>query len=494
MSDQYLHGVKIIEKDDGARPIQTVSSSVIGVAGTAPDSESSVAASVTIGRLTTGITYTAVKKGNDGNSIKIEYINQGTDSELSVEVSGKIIKVSVATSSTGVVESTAEDVKKAVDDSTEAKLLVKTELVTDGSGLIDSFGIFYLSGGLDEAFPLNTPISVSASETTKLSRLGNKGTLPWIMDIISVFDGHLCVIVRVEEGSDEEETAANIAGSASDGTGLWALLDAQSKTSFSPRIIGAPGYTHVQTVANDLLTVSERLRGYGYIDAGENSTEEEALQYRQKFGSEFGMIMWPYVFDSDRNGNKVKRPLSAYGLGLRATVDNNKGWNWTMSNQPVSSIIETVVPVSFRLDDPNSTANRVNQNHITTIVNTGSGFVMWGCRSLTTDPKKLFESWGRAKGVIYDSLVSSHQWAVDRNITTTYVEDVTNGVNSFLSDLKSQGYILNGVAWADEELNSASSIMMGKFYWNFDYAVPAPAEQMSFVAHPQNSSYFDDIV
>ena len=36
MPDNFLHGIEIIEMDDGARPIQTVASAVIGLVGTAP--------------------------------------------------------------------------------------------------------------------------------------------------------------------------------------------------------------------------------------------------------------------------------------------------------------------------------------------------------------------------------------------------------------------------------------------------------------------------
>ena len=36
MADQYLHGVEVIEIDDGARAIKIVKSSVIGLVGTAP--------------------------------------------------------------------------------------------------------------------------------------------------------------------------------------------------------------------------------------------------------------------------------------------------------------------------------------------------------------------------------------------------------------------------------------------------------------------------
>lgn len=36
MPDKFLHGIEIVELDDGSRPIQTVASSVIGLVGTAP--------------------------------------------------------------------------------------------------------------------------------------------------------------------------------------------------------------------------------------------------------------------------------------------------------------------------------------------------------------------------------------------------------------------------------------------------------------------------
>ncbi|MRT95135.1 phage tail protein, partial [Xylella fastidiosa subsp. multiplex] len=36
MTEHYLHGVEGLEIDDGARGIQTASSSVIGLVGTAP--------------------------------------------------------------------------------------------------------------------------------------------------------------------------------------------------------------------------------------------------------------------------------------------------------------------------------------------------------------------------------------------------------------------------------------------------------------------------
>ena len=42
MTTDYLHGIEVIELDNGNRPIRTVKSGVIGLVGTAPDADSSL--------------------------------------------------------------------------------------------------------------------------------------------------------------------------------------------------------------------------------------------------------------------------------------------------------------------------------------------------------------------------------------------------------------------------------------------------------------------
>ncbi|RDH42294.1 hypothetical protein [Zooshikella ganghwensis] len=41
MSENFLHGIEIVEDNSGPRPIRTVRSSVIGVVGTAPEADNS---------------------------------------------------------------------------------------------------------------------------------------------------------------------------------------------------------------------------------------------------------------------------------------------------------------------------------------------------------------------------------------------------------------------------------------------------------------------
>ncbi len=496
MTDRYLHGVRIIEDDSGARPIRTVASSVIGIVGTAPDAEGALAATGVLGTGNSALVLTAKTAGNTGNNIRLVTEDPGAANQsVAVTVSGQVIRVSLATGSDKGVTTTASQLKTAIEGDATATAMVAVALGegSSGAGVVPVTSL-YLGGGQDDPFPLNTPVAIAASETGKLKKLGAGGTLPWSMAIIGRFGGHLCIVVRVEDDDSEAQTLTNVIGSSTTGTGLWALLKSQNRTGYSPRIIGIPGFSQDQAAANEMIIVSQRLNGYCYIDNVNNVTYDAAITYRRKFGTEFGMMLHTWWRERTASGGEVHRPFSAYALGLRAQTDNTDGWHTTMSNHQIIGGLGPVLDVDFKLNDPNTTANRLNENHISTVVNTGSGYVLWGCRSLTEEPKKIYENWGRAKGIIYDSLVESHLWAVARNITTTYVGDVREGVQNYINTLRSRGYVLNGMCWANKEMNTPDSMFLGSFYWDFDYMVPPPAETLNFIAHPQNTDYLTEVI
>ena len=82
--------------------------------------------------------------------------------------------------------------------------------------------------------------------------------------------------------------------------------------------------------------------------------------------------------------------------------------------------------------------------------------------------------------MINDSLLKAHLWAVDQNITKTYIEDVSEGVNNYLRHLQAIGAIIGGKCWADPELNTPDQITQGKVYFDFDFTPPYPAEHITF--------------
>jgi phage tail sheath protein FI len=354
-----------------------------------------------------------------------------------------------------------------------------------------------------EAFPLNTPVLVAGSrlEAALLDTVGNgDGTLPAAMDGIFDQAGAVVVVVRVEEGGTETETLANVVGGVNATTGnfegVHALVGAESVLGFAPRILIAPGFTHQRPSENanpvvaELSSIADKLRAVVIVD-GPNTVDADALTAAGDFDSSrlFLADPWHKVFDG--SGEIVSVPPSSRIAGVIAKIDNERGFWASPSNQPIAGIIGTTRPIDFKLGDRTARANLLNEGKVATTIR-HNGFRLWGNRSLTTDAKWVFLSVRRTADMINDSLLRAHLWAVDRGITKTYVDDVSESVNAYLRDLKAMGAILGGECWADPDLNSAANIALGKIYFNFDFTPVYPAEHITFRSHLVND-YIEEV-
>lgn len=356
-------------------------------------------------------------------------------------------------------------------------------------------------------FPLNTPVLVTRrSEAAALldAEEGDDGTLPSALDAIFDQAGAAVVVVRVEEDADEATELANVVGGVNSGTdeyeGVHALLAAESILGVAPRILIAPGFTHqrpedsedpgtylANPVVAELLGVAQRLRAVIVAD-GPNGTDADAIAYAEDFGSDRVYVVDPWVKDT----SGTPRPASAAVAGLIARTDNERGFWWSPSNQTLNGVIGTGRAVDFALGDANSRANILNENKIATIIR-HDGFRLWGNRTLSSDPKFAFLSVRRTADIINDSILRAHMWAVDRNITKTYVEDVTESVNAYLRHLTSIGAIIGGQCWADPDLNTPENIAAGRVYFNVEFTPPYPAERVTFRSQLVND-YLEEIV
>jgi phage tail sheath protein FI len=186
-----------------------------------------------------------------------------------------------------------------------------------------------------------------------------------------------------------------------------------------------------------------------------------------------------------RNGVIINEPPSARVAGLIAKIDNDRGFWWSPSNNEINGILGTSRAVDFALGDPSARANYLNENEVATIIQE-DGYRLWGNRTCSSDPLWAFLSVRRTADMVNESLLQAHLWAVDRNITKAYVEDVTEGVNAYLRQLTAQGAILGGRCWADPDLNTPASVQDGKIYFNFDFTPPYPAEHIVFRSHLVN--------
>ena len=404
MPEQFLHGVEVIELNDGARPIQTAKSSVIGLVGTAPQGP---------------VNTPTLILGSRAKAVEIFGANDDANKDYTIP--------------------------KALD------------------------GIFDQAGAMVVVINVADPSNPAHLTTGSL-------------DPANI-------------------TSADVVGGVDETTGgykgVHALLAANSDLGVTPRILISPGFTHdmpsgnANPVVSELLGIAENLRAVIIADLP-NTNDTDAIDYVGDFGSARVYPIYPWVKVLDSLGAIVEEPASSRVAGLIVKSDNERGFWWSPSNLVINGIVGISKPIDFVLGDVNSKANYLNENNIATIIQE-SGFRLWGNRTLSADPKWAFLQARRTADMINDSLLKAHLWAVDRNITKTYIEDVLEGVNNYLRHLKSIGAIIGGTAFADPELNTPDQIAQGKVSFDFDFTPPYPAEHITFRSK-MTDDYLNEIV
>ena len=330
-------------------------------------------------------------------------------------------------------------------------------------------------------FPLNKPVLLT-NALAAIGKAGTSGTLKPTLEAISAQVNTLVVVVRVADGADEAETTSNLVGTVTptgEYTGLKALLAAQSMLKVKPRILGVPGLDNLP-VATELVAIAKKLRAFAYISAAGAITKEEAVAYRDNFGDREVMVIWPdfTVWDTTQNQN-VAGWATARALGLRAKLDKEVGWHKTLSNIPVGGVTGVTKAVFWDLQDPSTDAGYLNSNEVTALINV-EGFRFWGSRTCSTDPLFCFENYTRTAQVLADTIADAHLWAIDKPLTPTLVKDIIEGINAKFRELKNLGYIIDGKAWYNEDLNEAATLKVGRLFIDYDYTPVPPLEDLTF--------------
>ncbi len=468
MPEQFLHGVEIVEASDGVRSIQTVRSSVIGLVGTAPKGP------VNTPVLILGSRTDAVKQFGKG----VGSIPDALDAIFD-QIGAMVVVINVLDPATHkeAVEA-AEYTFSANDQIMLPDGYVSGVVVKDQTGAV--------------TYVENTDYAIANADTDApvITRLAG---------------GSIAEAAVVQVNYDKPDPTAVAAGDVVGGVdgvtgayeGVHALLSAEGVVHVKPKILCAPGYTGdrpedlANPVVSELLSIADRLRAVIIAD-GPNTTDADAITYRGDWGSRRVYVVDPQVkvYDTDTAGY-IDMPASARVAGIIARTDAELGFWWSPSNKLMYGIGGTSRPVDFSLGDPNSRANFLNENEVATIINQ-DGYRLWGNRTCSDDAKWAFLSVVRTADMMHESLQAAHLWAVDRNITKTYLEDVTEGVNAYLRHLTTIGAILGGSCWADPELNAADQIAAGKVYFDFDFTPPSPAEHVTFRSHLVND-YIEEI-
>ncbi|SCC32491.1 hypothetical protein GA0061071_11348 [Kosakonia oryzendophytica] len=364
--------------------------------------------------------------------------------------------------------------------------------INDGTRVISTVstaivGMVCTASDADAAtFPLNEPVLITSVQSA-IAKAGKKGTLRAALQAIADQAKPVTVVVRVEEGTGEDEEAAfaqtvsNIIGTTDASgkyTGLKALLTAEAVTGVKPRILGVPGYDTLE-VATALAPVCQKLRAFGYVSAWGCKTISEAIKYRDNFSQRELMVIWPDFLAWDTTTNATRTAYAtARALGLRAYIDQTVGWHKTLSNVGVNGVTGISASVFWDLQEPGTDADLLNEAGVTTLIRK-DGFRFWGNRTCSDDPLFLFENYTRTAQVIADTMAEAHMWAVDKPITATLIRDIVDGINAKFRELKTNGYIVDATCWFDEEANDKETLKAGKLYIDYDYTPVPPLENLT---------------
>ena len=535
----YLHGVEVVEIQDGARPIRTVRTGIIGLVGTAPKGPRNVPTLIagdrtkavqTFGRRygTLPDALEAIFQQAGAVVVAVNVLDPATDV---VPVAGKAYhKVNgVYTLDDQYVRNVVVKLTNAAgatqNDGDEADYTLDAEAGTltakAGGGLSADGAVAWVTYDRiqDEVATIRVPTTV---ERQALALTGGSGGATGHGDLgqtnvtdVTVYaaavggvaiptpanytldaaagritnvasgliaDGATVYVTytyqrAVERGVPDAEV---IGGAQDDGslTGISALIGAESVIGHAPKILIAPGRSDSQSVASALIAAADRLRAAAVIE-GPSTNDADATAYRENFGARRAFLVDPGVKVTDADDETVDRPVSPYVAGVIARSDAERGFWWSPSNRLINGIVGTSREIDFALGDANARANLLNEKEVATVIRQ-TGYRLWGNRTCATDPKWAFLSVVRIADALDDSLLRAHLWAVDRNITRTYLEDVADGVNAYIAELVGLGALLGGRCYPTPDLNTPATYTAGKVYFDFDFNPVSPAERVTF--------------
>lgn len=331
-----------------------------------------------------------------------------------------------------------------------------------------------------QTFPLNKPVLIT-DPIAALAKAGKKGTLARTLDAIGDLVRTPTIVVRVADNTNPETVTTNIVGTVTEQgeyTGLKALLIANTVCGFKPRILAVPKYDN-QAVATELASICKKLRAFAYISTAGAETRDAAVQYARNFGQrELMMIHGDFLsFNTATSKTDVDYAV-ARAVGLRAKIDKEIGWHKNISNVAIDGVTGVTKPMSFDIQDDSTDVNLLNSKNISVPLNF-KGFRIYGGRTLSSDPLFAFEQSTRTAQIVADTFGEAFDWAIDKPLTPSLVKDMVEMINQKFRYWKNLGYLVDGNAWIDPEINTKDIIKDGKLYIDYDYTEMPSLENLN---------------
>lgn len=363
--------------------------------------------------------------------------------------------------------------------------------------------------GTAPAGPVNTPTIVlserDAAQFGSVADAASAGhTIPQALDaifdqgvgtviVVNVFDPALHTVTG--ESGKTPIAATHIIGAidaAGNRTGLKALDDTYNRFGFNAKLLIAPVYGTLNSVATELIAMAHKLRAVTLIDAPVGLTVQQAVEGRGPSGSinfntssERAILCYPHlkVYDQATDSERLE-PFSSRLAGVICRKDMENGYWWSPSNTEIMGITGVERPITARINDPQSEANLLNENGIVTVFNSfGTGLRAWGNRSAAwpsmTHPRN-FINVRRTADVLHESVEYSMLQFIDFPIDNGLIDSIKESVNAFIRTLIARGALIDGECTYDPAKNPPTEIALGHLTFDITFMPPTPAERITF--------------
>lgn len=336
-----------------------------------------------------------------------------------------------------------------------------------------------------DAFPLNQPVLVRDLPAA-IADAGAVGTLATALRAIDDQVKTLVVVVRVAPGEDENPVTAQAETDANVVAGVDRLLTAEQTLGVKPRILGAPGLD-TAPVAARLGVVAPKLNAFAYAAAiGADIAARTA--YRATFAvRELMLINGGFLaFNPDLEPPAAAASWGvARALGLRARIDQEQGFNKTLSNVAVAGVLGVTDPVSWDLQSSATDAGVLNAADITCIIQR-NGFRFWGNHTCADADDWMFESTVRTDQVLRDTIADGVFPYLDRPLTADLRNIILERINATFRELKRLGLIIGAEAFYDPSMNPPESLAAGKLRLGYKFTDTPPLEDLGVAVERTN--------
>ena len=256
-------------------------------------------------------------------------------------------------------------------------------------------------------------------------------------------------------------------------SGMQTLLTSFIERGFNPSLLGAPGFTKDETVAQELAVLAERLRAIAAIDAPVGLTVQQALESRGESGEAAAFfttsprikLLYPNPLGFNAAKGKVTiQPYSKFWLAAASRTDIQYGYWRSPSNQPLIGVQGFERSITSINNDPTSETDILTGAGITTYRSDfAAGYVTWGSHSASfpnSDEPEDFIAVRRTIDVIQSALERAVLKFIDAPLSEVLI-NVPNTVNPFLASQVALGALIAGRCFYDQNINNPTDLARG---------------------------------